>query len=65
VYECKGLEFEEVILYNFFNDAPQTIHEQWRLLNYLQIEKSVAVKKRNEGEDMQDLDDLNFEIEKE
>jgi ATP-dependent exoDNAse (exonuclease V) beta subunit len=22
VYECKGLEFEDVILYNFFNDAP-------------------------------------------
>jgi hypothetical protein len=27
VYECKGLEFEDVILYNFFTDAPEDIHD--------------------------------------
>ena len=31
VYECKGLEFDEVILFNFFQDS-QCIG-QWNLLN--------------------------------
>jgi hypothetical protein len=57
------LEFEDVILYNFFNDAPDNIREQWKLINYLQIEKKAEkVKKADEGgAEMQDLDDLNFE----
>jgi tetratricopeptide (TPR) repeat protein len=31
VYEAKGLEFEDVLLYNFFTDSPLD-EEQWRLL---------------------------------
>jgi len=66
VYECKGLEFEDVILYNFFNDAPDNIREQWKLINYLQIEKKAEkVKALDLDEAMQSLDDLNFENQKE
>lgn len=70
VYECKGLEFEDVILYNFFNDAPQNVQEQWKLLNLLQVERIAKPKKVEKKIDeadngMQDLDDLNFDIVKE
>ena len=34
VYESKGLEFEDVILYNFFTSG-QIPKEQWKLLNYV------------------------------
>lgn len=34
VYESKGLEFEDVILYNFFRSG-QIRKEQWKLLNYV------------------------------
>ena len=64
VYECKGLEFEDVILYNFFNDAPDSIREQWKLINMLQIEKGAEKVKKFDplaAEEMQSLDDLNFE----
>ncbi|CAD8089119.1 unnamed protein product [Paramecium sonneborni] len=36
IYEAKGLEFEDVILYNFFNDCTITI-EDWKSLNELEI----------------------------
>lgn len=39
VYECKGLEFEDVILYNFFTDAPQSVSDQWKLMSSLVVEK--------------------------
>ena len=66
VYECKGLEFEDVILYNFFNDAPESIQEQWKLINALTIEKRAEKMRSMEaGDEMQDLDDLNFENQQE
>ena len=49
VYECKGLEFEDVILYNFFNDAPDNVHDQYKILNHIQIEQ-VKEKKKDENE---------------
>ncbi len=56
-----------MILYNFFSDAPESILEQWRVLNQLRVEKVVKLSKPSDSlvveEDpaMQDLDDLNFE----
>ena len=32
VYECKGLEFDDVILYNFFTMGDMR-KEHWKLLN--------------------------------
>jgi len=37
VYEAKGLEFDDVILYNFFSESPLTTKE-WELLSLLDIE---------------------------
>lgn len=61
VYECKGLEFEDVILYNFFTDAPKSVSEQWKLLSMLQVERvaKAPAAKDQEGNQMQELDDLN------
>ncbi len=53
-----------MILYNFFNDAPDNIREQWKLINMLQIEKAAEKVKKFDplaAEEMQSLDDLNFE----
>lgn len=45
VYESKGLEFDDVILFNFFEDS--TIESQWKLLNEVEIteEEALAVAK--------------------
>ena len=51
VYECKGLEFEDVVLYNFFTDASQSLREQWTLLNHIQVEST-----NKKGEDDNDED---------
>lgn len=38
IYEAKGLEFDDVILYNFFSDS--SIEEfNWGLLNFLELEE--------------------------
>jgi len=37
VYEAKGLEFDDVILYNFFSESPLSAKE-WELLSLLDIE---------------------------
>jgi len=36
IYEAKGLEFDDVILYNFFSDSKLT-HDQWKILNSIYI----------------------------
>ena len=43
VYEAKGLEFDEVILYNFFADTK--CPSQWKLLNEVAVEQTVTKKK--------------------
>ena len=43
VYEAKGLEFDEVILFNFFTDTK--CPSQWKLLNEVAIEQQVKQKK--------------------
>ena len=43
VYEAKGLEFDQVILYNFFAESPVP-QEEWRLLDALTIEKKQVEK---------------------
>ena len=35
IYEAKGLEFNDVILFNFFNESP--CHEKWHLLKTLDV----------------------------
>lgn len=43
IYEAKGLEFDDVILFNFFTDS-QTPSQKWNLLNYLKIDEKVIEK---------------------
>ena len=54
VYECKGLEFDEVILFNFFQDS-QCIG-QWNLLN--DVIASQKIVKRKELADFLDFEML-------
>ena len=43
VFECKGLEFDDVFLYNFFSDSPAG--NEWRVVtSYLEKEKSRLVR---------------------
>lgn len=42
VYEAKGLEFDEVILYNFFSD--NRCGSQWKLLNEVFTEQTTVKK---------------------
>ena len=42
VYEAKGLEFDEVILFNFFSDTK--CGSQWKLLNEVIAEQTVIKK---------------------
>ncbi|CAD8159005.1 unnamed protein product [Paramecium pentaurelia] len=37
IYEAKGLEFDDVILYNFFNDCPTSV-DDWKILNEFEIQ---------------------------
>ncbi len=37
VYEAKGLEFDDVILYNFFSDS-DVDHQKWKLLESISVE---------------------------
>lgn len=53
VYEAKGLEFDEVILFNFFNDSKCA--SQWKLLNEVIAEQTTVQKK-----DLSDF--LEFEM---
>lgn len=53
VYECKGLEFDEVILFNFFQDSK--CHLQWKLINDVSAEQKVTKIHAND-------DFLDFEM---
>lgn len=53
VYECKGLEFDEVILFNFFQDSKCI--NQWKLLNDVVSEQRVIKRQTN-------ADFLDFEM---
>ena len=53
VYECKGLEFDEVILFNFFQDSKCV--NQWKLLNDVVSEERVIKRQTN-------ADFLDFEM---
>ena len=48
VYEAKGLEFDDVILYNFFSNSPAG--NQWRLLKDLEVHTSTRRKLKIEEE---------------
>ncbi|KAH6770323.1 hypothetical protein C2S52_015126 [Perilla frutescens var. hirtella] len=39
VMECKGLEFQDVLLYNFFGSSPMS--NQWRVVNEFSNEKEI------------------------
>ncbi|XP_021736173.1 uncharacterized protein LOC110717119 [Chenopodium quinoa] len=41
IFECKGLEFEDVLLYNFFGSSP--LREQWRIIYEYVEEKLCAL----------------------
>ncbi len=44
VYEAKGLEFDDVILYNFFTDS-QMDRGEWQMLSYLGVRKIEYTRK--------------------
>ena len=55
VYECKGLEFDEVILFNFFQDSKCV--NQWKLLNDV-IAKQKVINRKNNAADFLDFEML-------
>lgn len=57
VYEAKGLEFDDVILYNFFEDSK--CGNQWMLLKNIMFERKV--KKRYQDFDFINFDSLDIE----
>ena len=60
VYEAKGLEFEDVILFNFFTDSPCT-HE-WRIVNNFENVNAIAEFFENKSESgVVQLDFLNLQ----
>ncbi len=55
VYEAKGLEFTDVILFNFFKDSK--CEKQWNLLNDVWIQqKRVKIESRAKFVDFEHLD---------
>jgi hypothetical protein len=55
VYEAKGLEFTDVILYNFFKDSK--CEHQWKLLNDVAVTlKRVKIEERIDFFDFEHLD---------
>ena len=56
IYEAKGLEFDDVILYNFFTDSETK--EDWRILKSLVVESVKVPKKLPEGDFKQSFDQL-------
>ncbi|CAD8158245.1 unnamed protein product [Paramecium octaurelia] len=45
IYEAKGLEFDDVILFNFFNDCSTTI-EDWKQLNELEVQSNYMTEEQ-------------------
>lgn len=60
VYEAKGLEFDDVILYNFFH-LGDVQKSQWKLLNDITYEQVRHVKYKDELLDFDKLDVEHFE----
>jgi DNA helicase IV len=60
VYEAKGLEFNDVIIYNFFDES-ETNSSQWRLLNDVVYKTEKRPKISQEILDMDLLDNKNFQ----
>lgn len=60
VYESKGLEFDDVILYNFFH-LGDVSKSQWKLLNDIVYEQVRRVKYSDEILDFDTLDIESFE----
>lgn len=56
IFEAKGLEFDDVFLYNFFTDSE--VPEGWKLLRTLEIENVKVPLKLPEGEFKQTFDQL-------
>ena len=56
IFEAKGLEFDDVFLYNFFTDSE--VPEGWKLLRSLEIENVKVPLKIPEGEFKQTFDQL-------
>ena len=56
IYEAKGLEFDDVILYNFFTDSE--VKDEWRLLKALLVESVKVPKDFSEGPYKQSFDHL-------
>jgi DNA helicase IV len=59
VYEAKGLEFNDVIIYNFFDES-ETNSSQWSLLNDVVYKTEKRPKISQEILDMDLLDNKNF-----
>ena len=60
VYEAKGLEFDDVILYNFFHLGDVT-KSQWKLLNDILFEPVKRIKYKQDILDFDSLDAEHFE----
>lgn len=60
VYEAKGLEFDDVILYNFFHMG-DVGKSQWKLLNDVQIREVQKLKYEESLMDFDALDPDKFE----
>ena len=57
IYETKGLEFDDVILYNFFTNSE--VPEEWNLLKSLKVEEiKIPTSKKKESEHAQTFEDL-------
>jgi tetratricopeptide (TPR) repeat protein len=52
VFEAKGLEFDDVILYNFFTDSEVSI-DKWRILNSIKLQDNDSYYKPKNFEDLQ------------
>jgi superfamily I DNA/RNA helicase len=57
VYEAKGLEFEDVILFNFFEDSITSQH--WNLLRDMEIHERPKVTVKNDFMEFEDLEIIN------
>ena len=60
VYEAKGLEFDDVILYNFFH-LGDVQKSQWKLLNDIHMEEVQKIKYKADLLDFDALDAEKFE----
>jgi hypothetical protein len=60
VYEAKGLEFDDVILYNFFH-LGDVSNAAWKLLNDIYYTEVKRVKYSSEILDFEALDSTKFE----